>query len=380
MIRSDKVFKEDEKAIYNLRELYSSYGYSHYKVSKFEEYDLYAKNKSFLVSENLLTFTDTNGKLMALKPDVTLSIIKNAVADDKASYKLYYDEHVYRTTSGGDGFREITQTGLEYIGMLDIYAQCEVIMLAMKSMQSISSDYLLDLSNMSFLEGVLANAGVKGEDMENFLFPMSSKNLGELRMLCKKKGIDEDECEKLCSLCSMYLPIDKALEALKTLDVIKGEKLEIAYGELCNVYKVMKAYGMSEKLYVDFSVVNDMSYYDGIIFKGFINGIPDSILSGGRYDRLVQKFGKNVNAIGFAVYLDKLERFGGDTGSSEQYEFDTMLVYDKDCSAEKIIEAVKELQKNGECVRAVASYDKSVSCRRVLTLSEMGVKALEAND
>ena len=99
MMLTDKVFREDEKAIYKLRELYSSYGYNHYKVSKFEEYDLYAHNKSFLVSQNLLTFTDTNGKLMALKPDVTLSIIKNAVADDKACYKLYYDEHVYRTTS-----------------------------------------------------------------------------------------------------------------------------------------------------------------------------------------------------------------------------------------------------------------------------------------
>ena len=89
MIISDNVFRQDERAIYKLRELYSAYGYNHYKVSKFEEYDLYAKNKSFLVSENLLTFTDTNGKLMALKPDITLSIIKNAVANDDASYKLY---------------------------------------------------------------------------------------------------------------------------------------------------------------------------------------------------------------------------------------------------------------------------------------------------
>ena len=113
MILSDKTFREDEKAIYKLRELYRSYGYSHYRVSKFEEYDLYARNKSFLVSENLLTFTDTNGKLMALKPDVTLSIIKNVVANDEVSYKLYYDERVYRTTSAGDGFREIKQIGLE---------------------------------------------------------------------------------------------------------------------------------------------------------------------------------------------------------------------------------------------------------------------------
>ena len=78
MILSEKVLREEERAVYKMRELYGSYGYLQYKVSKFEEYDLYAKNKSFLVSDKLLTFTDTNGKLMALKPDVTLSIIKNS--------------------------------------------------------------------------------------------------------------------------------------------------------------------------------------------------------------------------------------------------------------------------------------------------------------
>jgi ATP phosphoribosyltransferase regulatory subunit len=181
---TDKVFREDEKAIYKLRELYSSYGYTPYKVSKFEEYDLYAHNKSFLVSQNLLTFTDTNGKLMALKPDVTLSIIKNAVADDSACYKLYYDEHVYRTTSANDGFREIMQTGLEVITNIDAYTQCEVIMLAMRSLESISADYILDLSHMRFLEGLLETAGVDAGDMSAFLSLISSKNVPALKSQC----------------------------------------------------------------------------------------------------------------------------------------------------------------------------------------------------
>ena len=152
-----KYLKEDEKAIYNLRALYSDYGYTRYKVNQFEEYDLYAKNKSFLVSENLLTFTDTNGKLMALKPDVTLSIIKNVVSDERSIYKLFYDEQVYRTTSNGDGFKEIRQTGLESIGNLDLFSECEVLMLAMKSLENISQEYLLDLSHMGLLEGLFEN-------------------------------------------------------------------------------------------------------------------------------------------------------------------------------------------------------------------------------
>ncbi len=370
MILSEKVFREDEKAIYTLRELYSRYGYSHYRVSKFEEYDLYAKNKSFLVSENLLTFTDTNGRLMALKPDVTLSIIKNAVADDKACYKLYYDEHVYRTTSGGDGFREITQTGLEAIGGVDIYTQCEVIMLAMKSMESISPDYLLDLSHMSFLEGMLENVGVTANDIKKFLSLISAKNLPELRALCKEKQIDEAECEKLCFVTSMYLPIEQALEKLCELDMIKGEKQKAAYDELCNINEIMKLYGLANRLYIDFSVVNDMSYYDGIIFKGFINGIPDSVLSGGRYDRLVERFGKKTNAIGFAVYLDKLERFDDKGAEGEKYDVDVMLVYGADVDTPELVNTINSYVAEGKSVRAVSTFDATLRYRECVVLGE----------
>ncbi len=358
----DKVFREDEKAIYKLRELYRKYGYSHYRVSKFEEYDLYARNKSFLISENLLTFTDTNGKLMALKPDVTLSIIKNAVADDKTSYKLYYDEHVYRTTSSGDGFREILQTGLESIGSVDIYSECEVIMLGMKSLESISADCILDISHMQLLEGLLETCGVDANDIPEFFKLIESKNVPALRRLCVSKGIAEDNCETLCKITSMYLPMAKAMDEIRCF--VKGEKMSKAYAELEAIYKMMDECGCAEKLYLDFSVVNDMNYYDGVIFKGFVNGIHDSILSGGRYDRLMQKFGKKTGAIGFAVYLDRLERFGN--GESE-YDVDTMLVYGADTPVEEIVRATERYMANGT-VRAVSSIDTSVRCRQIVKL------------
>ena len=88
------VLRDDERAVFALRALYGKYGYAQYKMSKFEEYDLYALNKEFLVSDNVITFTDTDGKLMALKPDVTLSIIKNGKDTEKAVQKVFYNENV----------------------------------------------------------------------------------------------------------------------------------------------------------------------------------------------------------------------------------------------------------------------------------------------
>ena len=100
-----------------LRSLYAGYGYRTYRMSRFEEYDLYAGSKDFLVSGNMITFTDTDGKLMALKPDVTLSIVRSIRDCSKVS-RICYDENVYRVSGSSGTVREIMQAGLECIGNL----------------------------------------------------------------------------------------------------------------------------------------------------------------------------------------------------------------------------------------------------------------------
>ena len=127
-----------ERILASLRVLYDRYGYRPYKMNKFEEYDLYARNKDFLISDSIITFTDRSGKLMALKPDVTLSIVKNT-ADTGSVQKLYYNENVYRVSKGSGVFREMLQVGLECLGQIDDYAIFEVLLLAAKSLLAISN-------------------------------------------------------------------------------------------------------------------------------------------------------------------------------------------------------------------------------------------------
>ena len=120
-----------------------------------------------------------------------------------------------------------------------------------------------------------------------------------------------------------------------------------------------------------------MNYYDGIIFKGFVNRIPDSVLSGGRYDRLMEKFGKKTEAIGFAVYLDKLERFGNER---DEYDIDVLMVYDSEMPAERIIEAVRLLSDSGKTVRTVNAPETGVRYSQLISLGKEGMKILETND
>ena len=123
----ENVLTRTERRIFALRTLYSRAGYRSYRMRKFEDYDLYSRNKDFLLSDRVITFTDTNGRLKALKPDVTLSIVKNIEDKPACLNRLFYDENVYRVSGSTGTFREIMQMGLECIGDAGNPAAAEVI-------------------------------------------------------------------------------------------------------------------------------------------------------------------------------------------------------------------------------------------------------------
>lgn len=357
------ILKEDEKAIFALRSLYRKYGYTQYKMSKFEEYDLYVKNKSFLVSEMVLTFTDTNGKLMALKPDVTLSIIKNTKDDETALQKVYYNENVYRVSGASHEFKEIMQTGLECIGDIDRYAICEVIMLAARSLEVISSRYILDISHMGFTVGLLENTSFAEEQKAALLQFIREKNIHGIQGLCRQLSISEDLCEKIKALAALYGPIGEVLPALKAISA--NAKTQEAVEELEEIYALLKAYGIEKNINLDFSIVNDMKYYNGIIFQGFIDGIPCSVLSGGRYDNLLHKMGKKSGAIGFAVYLDLLERLHE---QEKPYDVDVLLLYGDNTDVKSIIQKVEALTKEGKTVKAQKGKPDKLKFKELIQL------------
>lgn len=340
--------KPDERAIYDLRALYLKHGYRHYKVGKFEEYDLYAANKSFLKGDSILSFTDTDGKLMALKPDVTLSIIKNIDDKEGSTHKFFYNENVYRTSASFGGFREIMQTGLECIGDIDTYSVCEVITLAEESLELIDGNCILAISHMGFISGLFEECGFNELEAKEALGYISSKNAHALSEMAKGANASSAVCEALDFAARFYGKLTAALEIMKGFCF--NEKISGAYAELLDVSCAIEG----KELYADFSLVNDMNYYNGIIFKGYIDGIPDSILSGGRYDSLVKKMGKSSGAIGFALYLDLLERFYKE---NEEKALDVLLLYSDNTPALEVARKSRELTQSGLTVRALKEDD-----------------------
>ena len=366
--------KSEERISLLLRGLYEQYGYAQYKMSKFEEYDLYVSNKDFLISDSVITFTDTNGKLMALKPDMTLSIVKNTKDAPGTLSKVYYDENVYRVSKGTHSFKEIKQVGLECIGDLDAYSLYEVLMLAAESLQSISNECVLDISHLGILSGVLESLGVSENVQNDILRCMGEKNPHELTAICKANAIPEEDVDLLKTLISLY---GTPKEVLPKLTNLLNGKIDGAL--LDNFTEILEAFQgspLQSMLRIDFSVVSDMHYYNGIVFKGFVKGIPDSVLSGGQYDKLLQKMNRKSGAIGFAVYLDLLERM---EESSKDYDVDLVLLYTDGTTLSTLRDTVARLSARGDRVMVQRAMPEKLRARQVMKLANGEVELLEDN-
>lgn len=366
------VLTGEEKAVFALRSLYSSYGYSQYKMSKFEEYDLYVRNKDFLVSDNVITFTDTTGKLMAMKPDVTLSIIKSSDKPlrDGGIYKVYYNENVYRVSGDTDSFKEIPQTGLECIGNVDDYTIFEVLMLAAKSLATISDSFVLDISSVDVISSVISSLGVSDSVRARLLTCIGEKNAHGARSACAEAGVPSDGIVKLITSYgapSKVIPVVR--EILPESDAYLADQLE-------SITSALESEGFAGKISIDFSVTGSAKYYNGFVFKGFIDGLPCGILSGGQYDRLMARMHRTSRAIGFALYLDLLERL---EAGVDAYDVDTVILYGEGADIRTLNGAVSMMRANGKSVIALKQIPEKLKYKQLLKLNERGVEILENN-
>ena len=367
---ADTVFKNNEKVSYQLRSLYTQYGYFHFKMNQFEEYDLYVRNKDFLISDSVITFTDTNGKLMALKPDVTFSIIKNSKFIPGSVQRYYYNENVYRVSKDTQAFKEIMQTGLECIGDIDNHSIYEVLTLAARSLKTISPDCVLTVSYLDFIFEILDSFSASQEDKSMMLKFMGEKNIHELSKKCADCGVDSAGANALCALAGLYGTAEQVLPKLR--QILQGIVSETAQNQFETLVKALAAGDCGDILRIDFSVVSDMKYYNGIVFKGFVEGIPVSVLSGGQYDRLMEKMGHKSRAIGFAVYLDTLK--GPNT---KNYDADVALLYEQNTDMDTLYRTAESLRAQGLTVQAQRNLPEKAKYRQIMRICGGEVTAVE---
>lgn len=306
-------FTPAEQATFRLRALYEQAGYRKYRCSRFEEYALYQEYQRFLPDAQVVTFTDLDGKLRAIKPDVTLSIAKTAQPIPGECKRFYYNEEVCRPSRESHTFQTIHQMGLECMGAVDSAAQAEVVRLAVESLGALQVPTVLEVSHMGYVTGLLDALQVPAPARRRLLELLNEKNAHELYAAARAEGLDEEGADSLCALLALRGPLGATLTAAR--QNCRSQAQRDALEELQALQNQLGEAGRGTQL--DLSMADEMEYYNGLVFTGYVAGVPRAVLKGGRYDYLMQRFTPGAKAIGFAIYLDELERLSAQSEAAD---------------------------------------------------------------
>jgi len=344
-----------------LNRLYEQYGYRKFKMSRFEDYDLYAQNRDFLRQDRIITFTDADGALKALKPDITLSIMKSNGGD---SEKVYYNENVCREVGGA--FREILQVGVESVGQIDPYAEAEVIALAARSLEQLSPKYVLALSDVSFVGSLLDQMGLSAPVRGKVLGLIARKNVPGLCVLAERGELTGEQADGLRELVELYAPLKEGIGRVGRL--AKSNAAWEALRQLSLTAGLLESFGLEERVRLDFSLVNSMDYYNGVIFQGFLPGLHTPVLSGGRYDGLLGEFGCPLPATGFGVEVDALASAMCARGDAAEPKAADVLVFGIDGCEVRALSYARSLNAQGlvceNCVLNSAEAARDYAARK----------------
>ena len=310
----------EEQALGAIISMFENSGFRKFKSGCFEEYSLYRDNESFLVGKNVIAFTDATGRLMAIRPDVTLSLIRRAEIKKGNTEKFFYNEMVYRRAAGGKDFSEIAQIGAEVIGLIDNVCEAELAILMCRTLGIISESFVLDVSDVSYTEGLL---NTFGDDKQEVMDYLRRKDVHDFLKLADDRHYPDSHVKAFITAANLNgsnpEAIGKAEECCLNKEMVNGA------AELKKLVFRLEHCGFGDKINVNFSMANDSDYYSGLVFNGYIEGVPHCVLTGGRYDNLLHKFGKEGGAIGFAVSLGELERFFPDADN----DTDELIIYDQ---------------------------------------------------
>lgn len=294
---------KEEKLVFRLRKLFESYGYEKIAVNLLEEYESYYLHGELFKVDSLLKVIDPNGKLFVLRPDMTMPIAKK-FAKEKKDYlfnnKVYYSDDVFRIKEGNIGsILKEKQVGIELLGEKNLYSDYEVLKLAVEALRIISPKYHIDLSHVKFLEVIFEKINFNYDEKEEIFEHIQNRAESEIRKILENKEIEEKIKEILIDIPSLYGPFEEVIEKVKNYGISEFEEI---IDELEELRKILPKVNIE----LDLSMVNNINYYTGIIFKGYLEGLSQVALQGGRYDTLAKNFGRDFDAVGFGINLDEI--------------------------------------------------------------------------
>lgn len=321
------------------------FGYSAIETPMFEFFDIFAKERGSVSDREMYKFFDRYNNTVVLRPDMTPAIarcVTKFYGEETMPQRLCYLGHTFTNSASYKGrLYEVTQSGAELIGDDSAQADAEMIAMVIQSLRSAGlKEFQVELGEVEFFRGLLEEAGISEEEGDELRELIENKNYFGVEDYISnvlKKADFKDVFLKLPELFGSVDNIRKAKE------MTKNQRAQSAIDRLEKVHQILKEYGLTEYISYDLGMLSKFSYYTGIIFKAYSYGIGDYMVSGGRYDKLLVQFGRDISAIGFAITIDRLMS----ALSSQKVEFDTSV-------ADVLV--VYEEQRTGEAVQVLTRY------------------------
>ena len=281
-----------------LEMIYGYDGYMKVETPALEYYDAFNFAGQPLPQESMYKLTDNSGRLLVIRPDCTTPIariVSTKLREHPLPLKLSYTQKVYRISGGLSGKRgEILQSGIEFIGQAGIKSDIMCIVTAIKALESLGADFKIEIGHVDYYNSLIAELDLdedKKEIVRNYVETKDSLSIGFID--------DSPSVEKIRRIPLLFggaEVLDEAAEIAcgnaKALGAI--EKVRVIYEQLSSM-------GYGDRVLIDLGTVQKLEYYTGTVFRGYMEGAGESVLNGGRYDRLLSNFGLDCPAVGFAV-------------------------------------------------------------------------------
>lgn len=288
-----------------IEDMFIEEGYSHIEPSTFESLDKFISLYEKIKKESMVKVLNGGSDVLVLRPDNTTNIIKSLVPrwQEDIKLKLFYNSTVFRNSLDSN-IKEIRQMGVEYLGESALEADREVLGLALNILKKFNGGFILEISNSKYVQGLFRAINIKEVEKKHLKDLIYRKNRFELQDYIKTLNLTEEIYDCLFNILSLQGDILKIANKAKSYYI--NETMEEALQELIALKKFIDEEGYSDYVHFDLSMITELDYYDGIIFKGYFPNSFKDIISGGRYDAFTIDFGKKVPAIGFSLDLDEL--------------------------------------------------------------------------
>ncbi len=331
-----------------LSALFRSRGYNRIITPSIEFFDVFDRESAGIMPESMYKLTDSQGRLMVMRPDNTLPIarvVATRLKEMKLPIRLYYTQKVFRQSPTLTGFNdEVAQSGIELIGTQGIRADLEIFITAVDALEKCGvKDYRIEIGHAGFFKALSESLDVDDETRELISSLIESKNYAALNDV-----IDKLESNETTKVIKMLPRLFGGLEVIdKAEQLCKSESARKSLDYLRNLFNKISDLGLNDKVNIDLGLVHRSNYYTGVVFRGYIEGSGVTVLSGGRYDKLIGEFGNPLEATGFGIDVDSLANAMLSSGEVRRPRPADILVYGNDGCEVKALKYIAELNEKG---------------------------------